>query len=120
MARQRKLFIAHASELAHRLVRAVRPHGMVADFATSYARQHDRTGVVDEPNRVRELESTLGREAILVMVAEVLRLMPATLGARKGRPVNPEDAAFAQIFLPEFTTALVRALEWQPDELASE
>jgi hypothetical protein len=120
MARQRKLFVAHASELAHRLVRAARPHGMVADFATSYARQHDRTGVVDEPNRVRELESTLGREAILVMVAEVLRLMPATLGARKGRPFNPDEAAFAQMFLPEFMTALVRALEWQPDELASE
>src|SRR6267154_2160393 len=35
MAKQRKLFITHAGELAHRLVRAVRPHGMIADFAKS-------------------------------------------------------------------------------------
>jgi hypothetical protein len=120
MARQRKLFITHAGALAHHLVRAVRPHAMIADFAKSYARQHGRTGVVDEPGRVRELESTLGREAILVMVAEVHRLLPATLGARKGRPLEPEEAAFAQMFWPEFMAALGRMLEWAPDEAASE
>lgn len=120
MAKHRKLFITHAGELAHRLVRAVRPHGMVANFATSYARRHHRIGVVDEPNRVRELESTLGREAILVMVAEVHRLMPAALGARTGRPLGPEETAFARMFLPEFMNALVRVLEWQTDELAEE
>ena len=69
MARQRKLFITHAGALAHHLVRAVRPHAMIADFARSYAQRHGRACVVDEPGRVRELESTLGREAILVMVA---------------------------------------------------
>jgi hypothetical protein len=120
MAKPRKLFITHAGELAHRLVRAVRPHGMIADFAKSYARQHDRKGVVDEPQRVRELESTLGREAVLVMVAEVHRLMPAALGARKGRALEPEEAAFAQMFWPEFMTALGRVLEWRPDEFAPE
>jgi hypothetical protein len=120
MAKQRKLFITHAGELAHRLVRAVRPHGMIADFAKSYAHRHGRVGVVDEPQRVRELESNLGREAVLVMVAEVHRLMPATLGARKGRPLDPEEAAFAKIFWPEFMSALGRVLEWPPDECASE
>lgn len=120
MAKQRKLFITHAGELAHRLVRAVRPHGMIADFAGSYARRHGRVGVVDEPQRVRELESTLGREAVLVMVAEVSRQLPAVLGARKGRPLDAEEAAFARVFWPEFMTALGRALEWDPDEFASE
>jgi hypothetical protein len=93
---------------------------MIADFARSYARRHSRVGVVDEPQRVRELESTLGREAVLVMVAEVSRQMPAALGARKGRPLDAEEVAFAQIFWPEFMTALGRALEWDPDEFASE
>lgn len=120
MSRQRKLFITHAGALAHRLVRTVRPHGMIADFAGTYARRHNRLGVVDEPQHVRELESTLGREAVLVMVAEVHRLLPATLGARKGRPLAPEEAAFAQMFWPEFITALGRMLEWPPDDVASE
>jgi len=120
MARQRKLFMTHAGELAHRLVRAVRPHGMIAGFAQSYARRHHRMGVVDEPQHVRELEATLGREAVLIMAAEVHRLLPAALGARKGRPLDPDEVAFARIFWPEFMTALGRSLEWPPDEFASE
>jgi hypothetical protein len=120
MSKHPKLFMTHAGELAHLLVRAVRPHGMIADFARSYARRHGRTGVVDEPQRVRELESTLGREAVLVMVAEVHRSLPSALGARKGRSLDPSEAAFAQLFLPEFMTALGRAFEWRPEEFASE
>jgi hypothetical protein len=120
MAKQRKLFITHAGELAHRLVRALRPHGLIAGFAKSYARQHGRAGVVDEPAHVRELESTMGREAVLVMVAEVHRLLPAALGARKGRPLEPEEIAFAKMFWPEFMTALGRALEWPTAEATAE
>jgi hypothetical protein len=120
MATRRKLFMAHAGELAHLLVRAVRPHAMIADFARAYALKHHRVGVVDEPLHLRELESTLGREAILVMVAEVHRLFPAALGARKGRPLEPEELAFARMFWPEFMTALGRALEWRPEEAAAE
>ena len=120
MPRHRRLLITHAGELAHRLVRAVRPHGMVAEFAASYARQHHRKGVVDEPNRLRELEATLGREAILVMTAEVLRLLPAALGARKGHTLAPEEAALAAMFVPEFRKALVRSLDWRAEDFESE
>ncbi len=120
MAAQRKLFIGHASELAHLLVRAVRPDGLVASFAKSYARQHGREGVVDEPARVQELESTMGREAVLVMVAEVYRLLPGALGARKGRPLEPEEAAFAEMFWPEFLASLGRVLEWPAAEITAE
>jgi hypothetical protein len=120
MSRHRRLFGAHASELAHRIVRAVRPHGLVADFATSYARRHHRAGVIDEPHRLRELELTLGREAILVMVAEVLRLLPAALGVRKGHALAPEEEALARMFIPEFQTALVRSMDWPADDLAAE
>jgi hypothetical protein len=120
MAAQRKLFITHAGALAHQLVRAVRPQGLIAGFAKSYARRHGREGVVDEPARVRELESTMGREAILVMVAEVCRLLPAALGARKGHPLEPQEAAFAEMFWPEFLSALGRGLEWPPAEFTAE
>jgi hypothetical protein len=120
MAAQRKLFITHAGELAHRLVRAVRPEGLIADFAKSYARRHGRQGVVDEPARVRELESTMGREAVLVMVAEVHRLLPSALGARRGRPLEPEEVAFAAMFWPEFMASLGRALEWPAADLTTE
>ena len=120
MAARRKLFITHAGEMAHLLVRAVRPQGLIATFAKSYARRHGRVGVVDEPARVRELESTMGREAVLVMVAEVYRLLPGALGARKGRPLEPEDAAFAEMFWPEFLAALGRVLEWPAAEIAAE
>jgi hypothetical protein len=120
MAKQRRLFITHAGELAHLLVRAVRPHGLIAEFAKSYARQHGRVGVVDEPEHVRELEATMGREAVLVMVAEVHRLLPNALGARKGRPLEPEEIAFAKMFWPEFMTALGRVLEWPAAEATAE
>src|SRR5579862_5905917 len=116
MAKQRRLFITHAGELAHLLVRAVRPHGLIANFARSYARQHGRVGVVDEPEHVRELEATMGREAVLVMVAEVHRLLPGALGARKGRPLELEEVAFAKMVWPEFMTALGRVLEWPAAE----
>jgi hypothetical protein len=120
MAAQRKLFITHAGELAHLLVRAVRPHGMIASFAQSYSRRHGREGVIDEPSRVKELESTMGRETVLVMVAEVYRLLPGLLGARKGRPLEPEEAAFAEMFWPEFMTALGRSLEWPQADFTAE
>jgi hypothetical protein len=54
------------------------------------------------------------------MVAQVYRLLPSALGARKGQPLNPEQAAFAHLFWPEFMTALGRALDWRADEAASE
>jgi hypothetical protein len=120
MAARRKLFITHAGALAHQLVRAVRPEGLIARFVHSYARQHGREGVVNEPARLRELESTMGREAVLVMVAEVYRLFPGALGAPRGRPLDPEQAAFAKVFWLEFMDSLGRALEWPQDEFAAE
>jgi hypothetical protein len=62
----------------------------------------------------------MGREAVLVMVAEVYRLLPGALGARKGRPLEPEEAAFAEMFWPEFLSALGRALEWPAAEFTAE
>ena len=120
MAARRKLFITHAGELAHRLVRAVRPEGLIAHFVQSYARRHGREGVVDEPERLCELESTMGREAVLVMVAEVRELLPGTLGAGKRRPLGAEAAAFAEMFWREFLASLGRALEWPAAEFAAE
>jgi hypothetical protein len=119
MPKNRKLFITHASELAHRLVRAVRPDALIAEFAKSYALKHRRHGVVDHPARVRELEQTLGREAILVMLAEIHRILPPALGAGDGAR-DSEKAAFARMFQDEFEKALERALDWPPAEAAAE
>jgi hypothetical protein len=61
MAARRKLFVTHAGEMAHLLVRAVRPQGLIATFAQSYAR-HGREGG-GRTGAGAELESTMGREA---------------------------------------------------------
>jgi hypothetical protein len=120
MAKTRKLFVAHASELAHRLVRWVRPDALISEFAKSYARKHRRHGVVDDTARIRELEQTLGRESILVMLAEIHRVMPTALGAGRNGFSDPERAKFARMFQDEFETALHRALDWPASEAAAE
>jgi hypothetical protein len=120
MAVRRKLFLTHAGELAHRLVRAVRPDGLVARFAHSFAQQNSRRGVVDSAERIAELEAILGREVLLVMVTEVRRLLPGVLGAGKGRVLGPEEAAFAEAFWPEFMASLGRAFDWPAADAAIE
>ncbi len=118
MAKKRKLFMAHAGELAHRLVRSVRPDALVAELAKSYASKNKRHGVVDSPARIRELEQTIGREAIMVMLTEIRRLLPAALGAAN-RP-DGEASVFAAMFQDEFEKALLRALDWPAAEAAAE
>jgi hypothetical protein len=50
----------------------------------------------------------------------VYRLFPGALGAGKRRPLDVEQAAFAEIFWPEFLASLGRALEWPAAEFAAE
>ena len=84
MPGQRKLFIAHASELAYRCVRAVQSNGLVANFVRSYARRATTApACLAIPKRNRELDSTIGREALLVMAAKVSRILPAAFGRIK-------------------------------------
>ena len=58
----RKLFLTHASELAHLLVTAITRDAMSMKFVRAYAQRHDRRKVVVNTERLREMESTIGRE----------------------------------------------------------
>lgn len=133
MPHQRKLFIAHASELAHRYVRAIRTGGIIASFVRSYAERYNRVGLYSNPERNRELDSTIGREALLVIAAKVGRILPAAFSretaASKNRPghransapyLGPAEAALAQAFYAEFLASLGRSLEWSPSEAVAE
>ncbi len=76
MPGKRKLFIMHAQELAHRLVHSIAHGGLVEQFVRSYAERYNRRKLTGDPLRLRELESTIGREALLAIAVEVRRLAP--------------------------------------------
>jgi hypothetical protein len=120
VAGRRKLFITHAGELANRLVHTVERNGMVAKFARSYAERHGRAGLLSEAARLPELESTIGREALLIMSAEVRRLLPRAFVAASRGALDSGDAAFVEGFYAEFLASLGRALEWRPAEARAE
>lgn len=120
VAAKRKLFLVHAGELAHRLFQVVRREGLVVHFVRSYAERHNRPGLLGGPERMRELESTIGREALLVMAADVRhRVARALSSGPRGAP-GPEEAAFAEVFFREFLAALCRALASSPEEARTE
>ncbi len=110
MAAGRRLFLAHAGELAHLLVSAIARDAMAMKFIRSYAERHDRRKVVANAERLRETESTISREALLLIAAQVRRLLPGAFGFP--RNPRPEDQALCDVFFNEFLEALGRALEW--------
>jgi hypothetical protein len=115
----RKLFITHAGELAHRVVRSVARGGLAARFVRSYAQQHQRPKITANPERLREVESTISREALLVIAARVHRLLPRAFERSRG-VLRPEDAALCDAFYSEFLESLARALEWPATEAPAE
>jgi hypothetical protein len=110
MTGQRKLFIGHAGELAHRLVKAVGREGLVARFVCSYAEQYNRQGLLGDSIRMGELVSTIGREALLVMAADVYRRVPRAFASGPHGLQRPEEIALSEAFFAEFLTSLCRAL----------
>lgn len=125
MATKRKLFLTHAGELAHYLVRDVTRNGLVARFVRGYAERHARLGLLSDPQRLPELESTIGRESLLVMAAEVHRLLSqefprAPKGERRPHQANADQASFADAFFAEFLSSLMRSLNLPPSEVATD
>jgi len=118
MAARRKLFLTHAGELAHHLVSAIARDAMAMEFVRGYAERHDRRKVVVNAERLREMESTIGREALLLIAADVRRLLPRAFGF--SRNPRPEELALCETFYTEFLEALGRALEWHPAEAGNE
>jgi hypothetical protein len=119
MAGRRRLFIAHAHELAHRLVQTIARGGMVAQFVCSYAERHNRRKLTGDPMRLREMESTIGREALLAIAVEIRRLAPRAFSAGRSAP-GAEGLSLAQNFFSEFVAAVGRSLEWPPAEARNE
>ena len=117
MAARRKLFLIHAAELAHHLVTAIARDGMAMEFVRGYAERHDRRKVVANAERFREIESTISREALLLIAAEVRRLLPRAFAL----PRNPgaEDRALCDLFYNEFLDALGRADQAQAARAAA-
>ena len=120
MANRRKLFLTHAGELAHLLQRDVGRDGLVAHFARSYADRHGRRGLLSDAARLPELESTIGREALLVMAADIRRLLAQEFPRGPKGAIRPEEAAFLDSFYAEFLASLIRGLRLAPSEAESE
>ena len=118
MAARRKLFLTHAGELAHHLVSAIARDAMAMEFVRAYAERHDRRKVVVNTERLREMESTIGREALLLIAADVRRLLPRAFGF--SRNPRAEELALCETFYTEFLEALGRALEWPWAEAGNE
>ena len=114
MAARRKLFLTHAGELAHRLVSAIAGDAMTMEFVRGYAARNDRQKVVASAERLREMESTISREALLLIAAEVQRLLPRAFGLSPNS--HSEDRAVCDLFYAEFLEALGRAIQWPRGE----
>lgn len=110
MPARRKLFLTHAGELAHLLVSAIARDGLTMEFVRGYAKRHERIKVIANVERLREMESTISREALLLIASEIRPLLPRAFGF--GRSPRPEELALCDVFYTEFLGALGRALEW--------
>ncbi len=119
MTGQRRLFMTHAGELAHLLARAVGPGAMAAQFIHSYAGRHNRRALLGNPQQIREMESTIGREALLVMAFEVRRRVPRAFASGSRGVPRPDEAAVAEVFASEFLASLGRILSGPSQEPAA-
>src|SRR5579864_4428418 len=102
MTGQRRLFMTHAGELAHLLAKAMGPNAMAARFIRSYAERHNRHAVLGSSQQFREMESMIGREALLLMGVEVRRRMPRAFASGSRGIPRPDEAAVAEVFASEF------------------
>ena len=120
VAAKRKLFLTHAGELAHLLLRDVGRDGSVAQFVRSYAESYRRSGLLNDAARLPELESTIGREALLVMAADLRRHLSQEFHAGRKGALRPDEAAFLDAFYAEFLAAVIRGLKSSPADAANE
>lgn len=117
MAVRRKLFLTHAGELAHRLVTAVAHNGMAIEFVRAYGQKHDRPKITSNLERLREIESTISREALLLIAADVHRLLPQAFGSHS---TGSQGLELCDLFYREFLDSLGRAFGWPSVEAEAE
>lgn len=114
MAARRKLFLTHAAELAHLLVSAIARDAMAMQFVRGYAERHDRRKVLANAERLREMEFTISREALLLIASEIRPLLPRAFEISPNS--RPEELALCDLFYNEFLEALGRAMDWPMSE----
>ena len=94
MATARKLFPSYGSAVAQAFCHALERDGLVQNFIAGYAQEFDRRAVAATAAQERELETTIGREALLAMTIEVREQLPRFFGKRRGEEkldAHPRD-----------------------------
>jgi len=117
VAYTRQQLAACAADLASRFLTQLQGQGLVADFVDTYVAEYDRRVLQAHPQSYRELLATLGREALLVMAAQVSAELPRYL-TRRRPPVlrGPENWA-ADDFRNDLAAALGRILRWTAEDV---
>jgi hypothetical protein len=118
MRRARKIFASNGGEVANELLSALDRGGLVADFVDAYVAENDRRALKCDPGGYRELEATIGREALLAMVAQVTSQLPRFLTPRRPAVLRGPEAQAAEAFGAELFAALGRAQDWSEDDAA--
>ncbi len=118
---------ARAGETANRLLRLMEKDRLVERFVAGYIAENKRRGLTDDPARLREMVTTIGREVLLVMAERLTLRLPRYLPKPKPKrarrhaapstpapTASPADLPPGDIFLTEFYASLGRALRWTP------
>jgi hypothetical protein len=106
-----------AREAAKRVLRVLEKERLVARFVDSYVARFDRPGLKASRLRYRELQATIGREALLAMLARMYLVLPQHLTRRRGRTLRGAEAEAAAAFREQLFASIQQALKWTPAEM---
>lgn len=106
-----------ADALAEAVVAVLEDESLVARFVDSYAARYNRASLRAHHLQYREMMTTIGREALLAVVARLEDELPRRLGPRKRPILRTPTAQALETFRAEFLAALADALDWAPAEL---
>jgi hypothetical protein len=119
MANARKLFSSYGGAVAQAFCHALERDGLVQNFIAGYAQEFDRRAVAATAAQEHELETTIGREALLAMTIEMREQLPRFFGKRRGEEkLAEQQAAAVDAFFDQFFSTLGRMKRWTPDEIA--
>ncbi len=119
MAYRPRQIVVRAQETAAEMLRTLERDRLVEGFLDGYAKE--RPGRAAHSARYKELLATIGREALLAMVARMDAGLPRRLGLRLKARMRPAEAkaetALLNLFREEFLVSLGQALDWGDDNL---
>jgi hypothetical protein len=115
---KRKLFLTHAGELAHRLATAIARNGKSKAFVRDYAERYSRIKIIANTERLQEIESTISREALLLVAVDVRRLLSKALASSPANGAG--QPPLCDLFYTEFLQSLARTFGWPAGQARSE